>query len=127
MFLKVKFAENWVITHNTSNTICTILLCPLISVVHVISSTKAKAWLLRWQSGSFPPGCPWFESLLWILLRICFILTSGTPPVNRIDLRALTLVGPTVTRLVLDPLAVISLDNRLCIYIICNQGLENVI
>ena len=35
--------------------------------------------------------------------------------VNRIDLRALTLVGPTVTRPVQDPLAILSLDNRLYI------------
>ena len=43
------------------------------------------------------------------------ILTSGVPSVNRIDLRALTLVGSTSTRQVLDPLAVIHLDNRLFI------------
>ena len=43
-----------------------------------------------------------------------FISTSGIPSVNRIDLKALTLVGPTITRPVLDPLAVLRLDNRLC-------------
>ena len=37
-----------------------------------------------------------------------FILTSGTPSVNKIDLQALTLAGPTVTRPVSDPLAVLS-------------------
>ena len=35
-----------------------------------------------------------------------FILTSGLPSVNRLDLQALTLVGP-----VLDPVAVLRLDN----------------
>ena len=39
------------------------------------------------------------------------ILTSGVPSVNRIDLRALTLVGPTGTSPVLDPLDVLRLDN----------------
>ena len=39
-----------------------------------------------------------------------FILTSRVPSVNKADL---TLVGPTVTRLVPDPLAVLSLDNQL--------------
>ena len=34
---------------------------------------------------------------------------------NRIDLQALTLVGLTATRPVLDPLAIIHLDNRLYI------------
>ena len=42
-----------------------------------------------------------------------FISTSGIPLVNRIDLQALTFVGPTITRPVLDPLAVLRLDNRL--------------
>ena len=36
-----------------------------------------------------------------------FILTSGIPSVNRIDLQALTLGGPTVTRLVIDSLALL--------------------
>ena len=35
---------------------------------------------------------------------------------KRTDLQALTLVGPTVTRPVQDPLAVLSLDNQLNIY-----------
>ena len=42
-----------------------------------------------------------------------FISTSGIPSVNGIDLQALTLVGPTVTRPVLDPLAVMHLNNQL--------------
>ena len=46
-------------------------------------------------------------------MQIFFILTSGIPSVNRIDLQALTSLGPTVTRPVLDPLAVLSLDNQL--------------
>ena len=40
-----------------------------------------------------------------------FILTSGIPSVNTTDLQALTLAGPTVTRPVPDPLAVLSLEN----------------
>ena len=36
-----------------------------------------------------------------------FILTSGIPSVDRIDLEALTLVGPTAIRQVLDPLSCI--------------------
>ena len=43
-----------------------------------------------------------------------FISTSGVPSVNRTDLQALILVGPTDTSPVLDPLAVLLLDNRLC-------------
>ena len=35
---------------------------------------------------------------------------------NRIDLQALTLAGPTGAILVLDPLAVLRLDNQLYIY-----------
>ena len=42
-----------------------------------------------------------------------FISTSGVPSVKRIDLRALTLVGPTGTSPVLDHLAVIRLQIRL--------------
>ena len=45
--------------------------------------------------------------LLVKLLAYSVILTSG----NKIDLRALTLVGPTGTSPVLDPLAVQHLDN----------------
>ena len=40
-------------------------------------------------------------------------LTSGVPSLNRTDLRALTLIGLTGTSLVLDPLAVVGLDNLL--------------
>ena len=42
-----------------------------------------------------------------------FILTLGGPLVNRIDLLALTLAGPTQHKPVLDPLAVQHLENRL--------------
>ena len=38
---------------------------------------------------------------------------SEIPSVNRIDLQAINLAGPTVTRSVPDPLAVLSLNNRL--------------
>ena len=41
------------------------------------------------------------------------ISTSGEPSVNRIDLQALTLEGPTRNNLVLDPLAELHLDNQL--------------
>ena len=41
---------------------------------------------------------------------------QGVTSVKRINLWALTLVGPTGTRPVLDPLAVLQLDNRLFIY-----------
>ena len=39
-----------------------------------------------------------------------FISTSESSLVNKRDLQALTLVGPTVTRPVQDPLAVLILD-----------------
>ena len=42
--------------------------------------------------------------------------TSGEPSVNRKDLLALTLAGTTNKNLVLDPLAVLHLDNRLYMY-----------
>ena len=46
-----------------------------------------------------------------------FILTSGDLLVNETNLQALyTLVEPTVTGLVQDPLAVLHLNNRLYIY-----------
>ena len=48
-------------------------------------------------------------------IKVFFITTPGIPPVNRMYLQALTLAGPTVTRLVLDLLAVLSLDNQLYI------------
>ena len=41
------------------------------------------------------------------------ILTLGVPSVNRPDLQALLLAGPTVTRLVPDPLTELSLENHL--------------
>ena len=41
--------------------------------------------------------------------------TLREPSVNRKDLRALTLVGPTRDNPVLDPLVVIHLDNQLYI------------
>ena len=45
------------------------------------------------------------------LWQLFIISTSGVPSVNRTDLQALTLAGPTVIRPVQDPLAVLSLDN----------------
>ena len=42
-----------------------------------------------------------------------FILDSGIPPLNRIDLQALTLVGPTGTRLLLDLLAIFHYKDHL--------------
>ena len=48
----------------------------------------------------------------------CYSYTPlGRKEPNRIDLQALTLAGPNVTRPVPDPLAVLSLDNRLSITI----------
>ena len=41
-----------------------------------------------------------------------FILTSVVPSVNRIDIRALTLVGPPGASPILDRLAVLHLHNR---------------
>ena len=43
--------------------------------------------------------------------NVFFIFTSGVPTANRIDLQALTLVGLTGKGPVLDPLAVLRLDN----------------
>ena len=50
-------------------------------------------------------------------MQVFFILTS----LNRIDLQALTLVGPSGTSPVLDSLAVLCLDNPLfiCLQILC--------
>ena len=45
------------------------------------------------------------------LTKDLFILTSGIPSVNRINLQVSTLVGPTITKPVLNPLAVLNLDN----------------
>ena len=45
--------------------------------------------------------------------QVFFILASGIPLMNRIDLLALTLVGPAETSPVPDPLAVLHLDNQL--------------
>ena len=45
-------------------------------------------------------------------ISMTFISTSGEPSVNRIDLLALTLVGPTQHKSVLDPLAVQHLENQ---------------
>ena len=42
-----------------------------------------------------------------------FLLSTEGSLVNK---KPSTLVGPTVTKLVQDPLAVLLLDNRLCIY-----------
>ena len=56
------------------------------------------------------------ESVLNPIKQVFFILTSGVSSVNRKDLQALNLVGPTGTSPVLNPLAVLCLDNRLFIY-----------
>ena len=48
-----------------------------------------------------------------MIFRKLIISTSGVPSMNKIDLQALSLMGLTVTRLVQDPLAVLSLDNQL--------------
>ena len=45
-----------------------------------------------------------------------FIINLKGPSVNRKDLRALTLVGPTRNNQVLEPLAVLHLDNQLYIW-----------
>ena len=58
-----------------------------------------------------------FQPLLLALNVLYSGLPQSTlpiqPSVNRIDLQALPLVGPTVTRPAHDPLAVLSLDNLL--------------
>ena len=46
--------------------------------------------------------------------NVFFILMSEPSLVNKRDLQALTLVGPTVKRPVPDPLAVLSINNQLC-------------
>ena len=45
------------------------------------------------------------------MYKVFFISTSETTLANKIDLQALTLSGPTVTRQVPDPLGVLSLNN----------------
>ena len=45
-----------------------------------------------------------------------YISTTQEPSVHRIDLRAPTLAGPLGQPQYVDPLAVLDLDNRLCIY-----------
>ena len=45
--------------------------------------------------------------------KVIFISTSGGPSVNWIDLQALNKVGPTGSNQVLDPLAMLNLDNWL--------------
>ena len=51
--------------------------------------------------------------------QVFFISTLREPSVNRKDLRALTLVGPTRDNPEPDPLAVLHLDNRLYITTKC--------
>ena len=52
--------------------------------------------------------------LISLLLQLWqLILTSKLPSMNETDIRALTLVGPTGKSLVLDPLTVLRLNNRL--------------
>ena len=50
---------------------------------------------------------------IWKIKQEFFISNSGVASMNRIDAWALTLVGPTGTSPVLDPLAVLCLNNRL--------------
>ena len=55
-----------------------------------------------------------FKSVIIISNKFSdFLSTSGEPSVNRIDLPALTLAGPTWHKPVLGPLAVRHLENRL--------------
>ena len=56
-----------------------------------------------------------FCKTFWYV-HVSSILTSGIPSVNKTYLQASTLVGPTVTRLVQDPLAVLTLENQLYIH-----------
>ena len=44
---------------------------------------------------------------------------------NKTDLQALTSVGPSITRAVLDPLAVLSLDNQLSIHKVSDTILQS--
>ena len=54
-----------------------------------------------------------YQYVLITKFKSDFLSTSGEPSVNRIDLRALTLVGPLWHKPALDPLAVHILENRL--------------
>ena len=81
-------------------------------------SNHLKTRLVWYLNGKFVPGC----QMIWYLngglktgLKKAFILTSGEPSVNRIDLRALNLVGPIGNQPVLSLLAVHHLDNQLYI------------
>ena len=51
-------------------------------------------------------------------MQILSFLTSGVPSKNRINLQALTSAGPTGTNPVLEPLAVLHLDNQLYLYVL---------
>ena len=60
-----------------------------------------------------PKHCDYFSILVYSLLTISLISTSGEPSVNRIDLLALTLAGPIWLKPALDPLAVHHPENQL--------------
>ena len=56
-------------------------------------------------------GMFWYVHIpRYVQSEVVFISTSGEPSKNRIDLRALTLAGPTRNQPVLSPLAVYHLD-----------------
>ena len=55
--------------------------------------------------------------------QVLFILTSGEPSVNRIDLPAFTLAGPTRNKPVFDPLAVIHTPQESTLHFTSSQGL----
>ena len=53
----------------------------------------------------------------------CSLFSTLTEPsVSRKDLQALTLVGPPRDNLEPDPLAVLNLDNQVCIYDLMKRG-----
>ena len=58
-------------------------------------------------------GCSYLKSVTTKPNKRSLFQTLWEPSVNRKDLQALTLVRPTRNNLVLDPLAVLNLDNRL--------------
>ena len=69
-----------------------------------------------WQLTSFLDTLSpfWSQSLLnSVTTKLNKFSTLREPSVNRKDLQALTLMGPTRDILVLDPLDVLHLDNRL--------------
>ena len=57
--------------------------------------------------------CSYLKSVTTKPNKCSLFQTLWEPSVDRKDLQALTLVRPTRNNLVLDPLAVLNLDNRL--------------